>query len=87
MNFRKIGLTALAVMAMSAILAPNVFAFVIGSNVEGYWWQADNSRRGWAFQDLKTGPEVGVLFVTGCVFDNDGNQLWLSGNKTIGDGQ
>jgi hypothetical protein len=68
-------------------LAPNVFAFVIGSNIEGYWWQADNSRRGWAFQYLKTGPEVGVLFVTGFVFDNDGNQLWLSGNKTIVDGQ
>ncbi len=80
MNFRKIGLTVLAVLAMSAVCVPNVFAFVIGSDIEGYWWQADNSHRGWAFQYLKTGPEVGVLFVTGFVFDDSGNQLWLSGN-------
>ena len=87
MSFKKIGLAAIAALALSAVFSTNVSAFNIDAGIEGYWWEADNSRRGWAFQYLKTGPEAGVLFVTGFTFDADGNQLWLSGNTSIIDGQ
>ncbi len=87
MKFRKIGLRLATALAMFAIYTPNVFAFNIDGGVEGYWWQADTSRRGWAVQYLKTGPEVGVMFITGFVFDDEGNQLWLSGNTTVIAGQ
>ena len=87
MRMRKFGLAAIAIFALSATLSTNTFALNINDGLAGYWWEADNSRRGWAFQYLRNGPEQGVFFVTGFTFDADGNQLWLTGNTQVIDGQ
>ena len=91
MSFRKFRLGAAVIVALSVALTTNVFALTINRGMDGYWYEVDQDpapRRGWAFQYLDgPGPEQGVLFVTGFVFDNEGNQLWLSGNTLIVDGQ
>lgn len=83
--------TAVLMTVLMAILAGTstpVFAFNIDRGVEGYWWQPElDARRGWAIQYLKTGPEVGQIFITGFVYDNDGNANWVTGNQVVVDGQ
>jgi hypothetical protein len=88
MSFRKFGqaivLTSLAALSM------NAKAFTIDDNVEGFWYQPNvtpDPRRGWGFQYLPTGPEAGVLFVAGYVYDSDGNATWLVGQAPVTDGQ
>lgn len=87
MNLRTLGLAIAATVVCYTGLTSNALALTINQGMEGYWWEADDSRRGWAFQYLDSGAEQGIVFVTGFVFDNEGNPLWLGGAKGVFDGQ
>ena len=86
--FKRAAWVVTAVVAVLAGTTSTVFAFNIDRGVEGYWWQPElDARRGWSFQYLKTGPEQGSLFVTGFVYDAEGNAFWVTGNTTVIPGQ
>ena len=86
MSFRKFG-QAVALASLAA-LSTNVAAFNIDDNVEGFWYEADlTANRGWGFQYLPTGPEEGVLFVAGYVYDDAGAATWVVGQATVFDGE
>jgi hypothetical protein len=88
MKFRKVG-QALAVMVASLVgLSTNAKAFNIDEHVEGYWYEAGlGSNRGWGFQYLPTGPEQGIFFVAGFVYDDSGAATWVVGQAEVFDGQ
>ena len=86
--YRKTALLLTGLIALLAGTSSNVLAFNIDRGVEGYWWQPElDARRGWSFQYLKTGPEQGQLFLTGFVYDADGNANWVTGNAVVIPGQ
>ena len=88
MKLRKTGLAIAAVVASYAGLNPTVHAFNIDDGIEGFWYESDkNARRGWGFQYLPTGPEEGVLFAAGYVYDTAGNPIWVVGQAEVFDGE
>jgi hypothetical protein len=88
MKLRTIGLSVAATLAMYAGSATTADAFNIDESIEGYWYEAGiNARRGWGFQYLPTGPETGVFFVAGFVYDEAGNPTWVTGTAEVFDGQ
>lgn len=80
-----------AAVAVAALLglSTNAVAFNIDESVEGFWYESGlNASRGWALQYLPTGPEQGVVFVAGYVYDDAGNAVWLVGQSgTVYDGE
>jgi hypothetical protein len=87
MNIRKLGQAAAVVVATLAGLTTNAIAFTIDGNVEGFWYESGiTANRGWGFQYLPTGPEQGVLFVAGYVYDDVGEAVWLVGQAEVFDG-
>jgi hypothetical protein len=88
MTFKSIGLVVAVTLATFAGLNSNSYAFNIDKSVEGFWYESDlNARRGWGFQYLRTGPEVGVFFAAGYIFDDEGNPIWVTGQSEVFDGQ
>ena len=88
MKLRTIGLGVTAALAAYTAPVTTVEAFNIDEGVEGYWYESSvNARRGWGFQYLPTGPEQGVFFVAGFVYDDAGNPTWLTGQAEVFDGQ
>ncbi|MEE4218331.1 MAG: hypothetical protein V2I48_12030 [Xanthomonadales bacterium] len=88
MRLRNIGLTVAATLAALAGPVSTANAFNIDEYVEGYWYEAAlGSNRGWGFQYLPTGPEKGIFFVAGFVYDSAGNPTWLTGQAEVFDGQ
>ncbi len=88
MTFKSIGLVVAVTLATFAGLNNDTYAFKIDEGVEGYWYEAGlNARRGWGLQYLKTGPEQGVLFVAGFVYDNLNEPIWVTGDALVWDGQ
>ena len=87
MNIRKLGQAAAVVVATLAGLTTNASAFTIDGNVEGFWYESGiTANRGWGFQYLPTGPEQGVLFVAGYVYDDVGEATWVVGQAEVFDG-
>jgi hypothetical protein len=83
-----IGLSVAAALATYAGSISDAKAFNIDEGVEGFWYEASvDARRGWGFQYLPTGPERGVFFVAGYVYDDAGNATWLTGQAEVLDGQ
>jgi len=66
MSFRKFS-QALAIAVASLVgLTANALAFNIDESVEGFWWEsALQANRGWGLQSLTTGPEAGVVVISG----------------------
>lgn len=88
MSLKKIGQLLAVALAAMAGLATNAQAFNIEGNVEGFWYEAGvTANRGWGFQYLPTGPEQGVLFVAGYVYDAAGESTWVVGQSEVFDGQ
>ena len=88
MTFKKIGLVVALILATLAGLNTNTYAFNIDESVEGFWYESNlNARRGWGFQYLKTGPEKGVFFVAGYIYDDEGIPIWVTGQSEVYDGQ
>jgi hypothetical protein len=66
-----------------SLIAINASAFWVNSQFDGQWVEVGNAdaRRGLNMQFIKTGPrDAGALFFTAFTYDNDGNQIWLTGN-------
>ena len=88
MNFRTFGQAAAIAAITLAGFTTNAMAFNIGKNVEGYWFESGvNANRGWGFQYLPTGPEEGIFFVAGFVYDDQGNATWVTGQAPVFDGE
>jgi hypothetical protein len=90
MSFRKIG-QAFA-LASLATLSTSAVALNIDESVEGFWWESEFAatpqNRGWGIQYLPTGPEAGVVFIAGYVYDDDGAPTWVAGvSGTVYDGE
>jgi len=78
MKFSKVK-TALLGGALIAASAANAIN-VNNGLFEGFWYQSDSDAgRGWAFDYIKTGPEKGLMFVAGYVYDDQGNSFWVTG--------
>lgn len=82
MNFKRvknalIGGAFLAATAANAITVDN-------SLFEGFWYRTDiNSGTGWSFDYIKTGPEKGLMFVAGYVYDDMGTPFWVVGSDEV----
>lgn len=89
MSLRKFGQTLAITIAAIAGLTTNAMAFNIDESVEGFWWEsAIQANRGWALQYLPTGPEAGVVFISGYVYDDLGAPTWVVGvSGTVYDGE
>ena len=65
-------------------LTGSAVAISVDENFEGHWFPgADDNGTGWQFDYVKTGPELGQLFVTGFVYGEDGNPTWVTGNNAV----
>lgn len=89
MQLRKFSQTIALAAAMIAGLTTDALAFKIDGNVEGFWWEsAIQANRGWGIQYLPTGPEAGVVFISGYVYDDAGDPTWVVGvSDTVYDGE
>ncbi len=66
------------------MLSGSAAAISVDENFEGQWFAgANDNGTGWQFDYIKTGPEIGQLFVTGFVYGEDGSPTWVTGNSTI----
>jgi hypothetical protein len=87
MKFRKfclVGTLALLMLGASGAL----LALTIDRQFDGQWYESDlNARRGWNLQYIETGPEQGLLFVVGFIYDDGGNPYWVNGASEVIPGQ
>ena len=85
-SFKKLSLCVATVAALSGATAAQ--AFTIDEAFEGQWFEGDiDARRGWNLQYFPAGPELGVLFAVGFVYDDQGNPQWVNGAGTVVPGQ
>ncbi|MFK8011710.1 MAG: hypothetical protein AB8B80_06695 [Marinicellaceae bacterium] len=78
MIFSKIKFALIACMLMTtcAVNAINVNNDLF----EGFWYESDSDAgRGWGFDYIRQGPEKGLMFVAGYVYDDAGNPFWVTG--------
>ncbi len=80
MNVKTTARTVLAVSVLGA--SSMVGAINIDEVFEGQWFQTGSSR-GWELDYIKTGPERGLMFLTGFVYGDDGNPLWVVGQDEV----
>jgi hypothetical protein len=87
MNYRKSLLAVIAVLM--SIISASVSAMNIDRQMDGYWVeQGLDTRRGWGLQYIPTGPEQGVIFLAGFVYDTaTGEPTWVSGTAGVAPGQ
>ena len=78
-----------SVVLGGAFLATGIAsAITVDENFEGFWYQSDISAgRGWAFDYIPLGPEKGLMFVAGYVYDDMGNPFWVVGSDEVLDGE
>ncbi len=87
MKFSAFCLAALAAL-MSLGGASPALALTIDRQFEGQWFESDiDARRGWNLQYIATGPEQGLLFAVGFVYDDQGNPFWVNGAASVIPGQ
>lgn len=83
MKFSRSLLAAAGIAASCAASLP-AHAINIDNTFAGGWTEiAPNpvtTRRGLDLQYIKIGPELGNILVVGFTYDNEGNQLWFTGN-------
>jgi hypothetical protein len=73
-------------LLISAFVATSVVNAIDVNNslFEGFWYDSTSSTgRGWAFDYIKSGPEKGLMFVTGYVYDDLGNPFWVTGLSEV----
>ena len=87
MKLRKNVIVAIALLVLSCIASP-AMALTIDRQFEGQWFEFDlDARRGWNLQYIELGPENGLLFIVGFVYDSEGNPFWVNGAKGVTPGQ
>jgi hypothetical protein len=86
MNYRN---SLLAVVALLlGFVSASVSAFTIDRQLDGYWIEKDlDTRRGWGLQYIPIGPEQGVIFMAGFVYNDEGEAFWVSGTGNVAPGQ
>jgi hypothetical protein len=74
-----------ALLASAFIVTTAVNAIDVNNDLfEGFWYDETSSTgRGWAFDYIKSGPEKGLMFVTGYVYDDLGQPFWVTGIKEV----
>lgn len=86
MKYRNSLLAVVAVLL--SMVSVSAGAFTIDRQLDGYWVEKDlDSRRGWGLQYIATGPEQGVIFMAGFVYDDVGEAFWVSGSANVAPGQ
>lgn len=80
----KLGILKAALLG-GVMVAGSAAAITVDENFEGQWYNgpAGDNGTGWQFDYIKTGPERGVMFVTGFVYGDDGSPTWVTGNSVI----
>jgi len=87
MKFRKSSLMVMVTLLMLGITSP-LLALTIDSQFDGQWNEfGAGARRGWNVQYLEQGPEQGVVFLVGFVYDDAGNPFWVNGAGSVVPGQ
>ena len=87
MNSRESLIAAITALVLTAVM-PAAHAFTIDRQFEGQWYESDlDARRGWNLQYIETGPESGILFAVGFVYDDAGNPFWVNGAGEVVPGQ
>jgi hypothetical protein len=74
-----------ALLASAFIVTTAVNAIDVNNDLfEGFWYDKTSSTgRGWAFDYIKSGPEKGLMFVTGYVYDDLGQPFWVTGINEV----
>ncbi len=86
MNYRNSIIAVIAILL--SMVTASVSAFTIDRQLDGYWVEKDlNTRRGWGLQYIPVGPEQGVIFMAGFVYDDMGEAFWVSGTAEVVPGQ
>jgi hypothetical protein len=87
MKFRKFSCVMMVTLLMLGITSP-LLALTIDSQFDGQWNETGaGARRGWNVQYLEQGPEQGVVFLVGFVYDDAGNPFWVNGAGSVVPGQ
>ena len=81
----KFGKVKSALLGGAFLAATAVNAISVDNNLfEGFWYRTDvDGGRGWSFDFIKTGPEKGLMFVAGYVYDDAGNPFWVVGTDEV----
>lgn len=59
-------------------------AINVDKSFEGFWNRTDISgSRGWSFDYIPLGPEKGLMFMAGYVYDDQGNPFWVVGSDEV----
>ena len=76
-----------ALLGSALLAASAVNAIDVNNNLfEGQWYKP-GTNSGWGFDYLKTGPEKGLMFVTGFIYDDSGAPIWVTGTAPVVSGQ
>ncbi len=87
MKFRKFSFVVTATLLMLGITSP-LLALTVDGQFDGQWYEAGaGARRGWNVQYIQQGPEKGVVFLLGFVYDDAGNPFWVNGAGEVVPGQ
>jgi len=87
MKFRKFSCVMMVTLLMLGITSP-LLALTIDRQFDGQWNETGaGARRGWNLQYLEQGPEQGVVFLVGFVYDDAGNPFWVNGAGSVVPGQ
>ena len=87
MKFRNKVFSAIALLVLLCF-ATSAMALTIDRQFDGQWFESDLAAyRGWNVQYIEQGPEKGVLFILGFVYDDEGNPFWVNGATNISPGQ
>lgn len=86
MNYRKSIIAVVAILL--SLVTASVSAFTIDRQFAGYWVEKDlDTRRGWGLEYIPTGPEAGVIFMAGFVYNDMGEAFWVSGVEPVVPGE
>ena len=87
MKLRKFSLVMMATLLMLGISTP-LLALTVDGQFDGQWFETGaGARRGWNVQYIQQGPERGVVFLLGFVYDDAGNPFWVNGAGSVVPGQ
>lgn len=72
-----------AILGGALIASSALQAIDFNESFDGFWYQKSvDSGRGWGIDYIKSGPEKGMVFVAGYVYDSNGNPIWVTGLDT-----
>ncbi len=79
----KLGKLRTAILG-GVLVSGTAAAINVDKNFSGMWFRTDiSTSTGWILDYVKLGPEAGLMNLTGFIYDDAGNGIWVTSQDTI----